>query len=59
VTGLQATNGRGVLWILVDLKPHLHTIFFSPGKHSFATESSVIVTSRQIIDEIIKDKPKH
>jgi hypothetical protein len=54
VTGLRATNGRGVLWVLDD---HLNSIVLSP-KHYYNIEYSVIVTSRQIINEIIEDKSK-
>jgi hypothetical protein len=53
-TGLRATSGRGVLWILDDFQPRLHTVFFST-KH---TECSIIVTSRHIIDEITNGKSK-
>ena len=53
--GLQATDGCGVLWIFDELKPYLPSIFLSP-KHNF--EGFIIVTSRHIIDKIIKEKPK-
>jgi Ran GTPase-activating protein (RanGAP) involved in mRNA processing and transport len=56
-TGLRTTNGRGILWILDDLQPHLHSVIFS-SKHSSNTEYFIIVTSRHTIGEIIKDKSK-
>ena len=55
VTGLQATNGCGVLWIFDELKPNLPSIFLSPKYNS---ECSVIVTSRHAIDQIFEDKSK-
>ena len=55
--GLQATNGRGVLWILDDPQPHLHSICFSL-KHSSNTKRSVIVTSHHTIDKIFQRKSK-
>jgi Ran GTPase-activating protein (RanGAP) involved in mRNA processing and transport len=54
-TGQQATNGRGVLWVFDDHKPHLHSMFLSPNSN---IECFVIVTSLHIIDKIIKDKSK-
>ena len=54
-TGLRATNRRGVLWILDDLQPHLHSIFLSP---MHTTECSIIITSHNIIDKIIKGNSK-
>ena len=55
---LQATNGYGVLWILDDPQPHLHTVLLSPKLTSSYTECSIIVTSRHTIDKIFKDKSK-
>ena len=55
--GLRATNGRGVLWILDDPQPHLHSICFSL-KHNSNTKCSVIVTSHHTVDKIFKHKSK-
>ena len=57
-TGLRATNGRGVLWILDDPQNHLHTVFLSPKHTSSNTEYSVIVTSCSNIDKIFEDESK-
>ena len=54
-TGLQATNRHGVLWILDDLQPHLHSIVLSP---KYNIERSIIVTSHHTIDKIFKEKSK-
>ena len=54
-TGLRATNRRGVLWILDDLQPHLHSIFLSPMR---TTECSITIISHNIIDKIIKGNSK-
>ena len=53
-TGLRDTNGRGVLWILDDLKHHLQTVFLSTKYTSSNTECSIIVTSHSTIVNIIK-----
>ena len=53
----RATNGCSILWIFDDLQRHLHTVFFSL-KYNSNTECSIIVTSRLIIDTIIKGKSK-
>ena len=59
-TGLPATNGCGVLWILDDPQSCLHFILFAPKHSELSTVRSVTVavTSRHIIDKIVKDKPK-
>ena len=56
-TGLQATNRHGVLWILDDLQPHLHSVVFS-AKCNSNVECFAIVTSRHTIYEIFKGKSK-
>ena len=55
--GLRATDGRGILWIFDDSQPYLHTVFFS-SKHNSNTECSIIVTSRNTIDNIFQYKSK-
>ena len=53
--GLQATNRRGVLWILADFRPHIHSRVFSPKHNNSNIECSIIVTSHHIF---FKDKSK-
>ena len=57
-TVLRATNRHGVLWILDDPQPRLHTVFLSPKLTSSDSKCSIIVTSRHTIDKIFKDKSK-
>ena len=57
-TELRATNGYGVLWILDDPQPHLHTVFLSPKLTISETKCSIIVTSHTKTDKIFQDKTK-
>ena len=54
-TELRATSDCAILWILDDLYSHVYAMFLSP-KHN--SECSIIVTTRHIIDKIIKDRSK-